>query len=186
MKFFLSVSIPKGRGCLQFIAMLLPGIALMTAVPVAAQDLQHGPLECPDYDDLNRTALHYLKKVEQRAFSEPDFAAERTGAGLAAEYSPDQIRLLTTEQDSAVCQKFNEHYDRIRPQTGIVLDESTGRYVPQMYAMYYQVDEYYVVIYKGYEGGSADPGEIGPPGGGWVGVTVHEPENLRVVGTFMI
>lgn len=188
MKLLANVSIPNSRGCLQFIVTLLPGMVLMATAPVVAQDpdLQHGPLECPAYEDLNRTTLHYLKNVEQRAFSDPDFIAKRTGAGLAAEYTLDQIRVLTTARDSTVCQKFNEHYDRIRPLSGAVLDRSTGRYVPRMYAMYYQVGEYYVVIYDSYEGGSEDPDEIGPPSGGWVTVGVFEPDNLRVVGHFQI
>lgn len=188
MKLLTSVSIPNGRGCLQFIVKFLPGIVLMATVPAAAQelDLQRGPVECPAYENLNRTTLHYLKKAEQRAFSDPDFTEKRTGAGLAAKYTPDQIRLLTTERDSAVCQKFNEGYDRVQSLSGMILDRSTGQYVPRMYAMYYQVGEYYVVIYDNYESGPEDPDEIGPPGGGWVSVTVLEPKNLRIIGQFEI
>ncbi|MGB0514244.1 MAG: hypothetical protein ACPGJE_05325 [Wenzhouxiangellaceae bacterium] len=176
-----------------FSLMLATGL-LSTFICASANDevdLQHAPNECPHYLDLNPTTFYYLTRegssrmgYEQIAFESDQYSNSRLGAGLLARYQPDEYRLLETARDRDACIALNETYYTHRSGMYASVDRSTGRRVPERYAMYYKVPGRYVVLYAPYSPGSPNRDEIGPPSFGCIFVSVYDDQDFKELGGF--
>lgn len=137
-------------------------------------------VHCPTLIELNSTTKYYLKKSVARLLSDQQYMKELNSVGLETPLKPEDFRLLTTAEDSAVCQKLNEMFDDL--DNTEVFDRETGEYVPSMFGVYYEIQNKYVVIWQPYNPGSDVAGQIGPPGTGWRFATVYDKANLTYIG----
>ena len=140
-------------------------------------ETQVSPL-CPILD-LNATTEYYLEKSISRLFSNSEYEDQLIDVGIFKPVSLNDLRLLKTETDSAVCQKLNERTElpgRYR------YDRELDLYVPEVYVLYYELRGQYIVFRQGYSPDSGEQGVIGPPASGWVFINVYEKTNLNYLG----
>jgi len=138
--------------------------------------------KCPELDELNATTRHYLKKSVTHLVSEEEYVEDRASIGLGGSLALEDFRLLQTATDSAVCQKLNEFYAPFK--THQILDRESGKYVPAMFGVYYEVRNIYLVLWQPYNQGSEVDGKIGPPVPGWGAVAAYDKPNLTLIGKF--
>ena len=190
-----SITSPHSNDCRKIWFYLILTAGLLSAFSCASADegvdLQHAPDECPHYTDFNPTTIHYHigseswgPGLEQVAFESDQYSKSRLDAGLRARYQPDEYRLLETARDRDACIALNKTYYTHRSRMYASVDGSTGRRVPERYAMYYKVPGRYVVLYAPYSQGPSNPGEIGPPSLGFIFVSVYDDRDFSEIGGF--
>lgn len=159
---------------------MLAMIVVLALISSGIEAGEDSSVDCPKIEDLNQTTRFYLGKAMARLVSEQQYASELNSAGFVTPLHVGDFRLLTTEEDSAVCQKLNEIYGDF--YSSDVFDRETGEYVPSMFGVYYDVQDKYVVVWQPYNPGSDMAGKIGPPGAGWRFAIVYEKDNLTYLG----
>lgn len=142
---------------------------------------EHASAACPSPVELNQTTKYYFSQTADRFFFDDSYAERRVAAGLESAYSRDDIELLNTRRDSAVCQKLNERFARLKHS--FVLDQERGEDVPWFYAIYFRAGRNYVSLMGPYSPGESTANRIGPPAGGYITATVYERKNLEEIGS---
>ena len=143
----------------------------------AKAETQASPL-CPTLD-LNTTTLHYHEYMINILFTGPEYKDRFSHIGIITPVSFDELRLLETETDSAVCQKLNE---RLELPGRYKYDRELKRYVTELYVTYYELRGQYLVFQQPYSAGSNVEGVIGPIDSGWIIVRAYDKKNLNFVG----
>lgn len=115
-------------------------------------------------------------------FTETEYADRFSSLGIVTPVSFDELRLLKTETDSAVCQKLNE---RTVLPSRYIYDREFNRYVLGRYVIFYELRGQYVVFYQAYSPGSNIEGEVGAPSPGWITVRLYDKTNLNLIGSIM-
>ena len=146
----------------------------------AKAETQASPL-CPTLD-LNTTTLHYHEHMISLIFTETEYADRFSSLGIVTPVSFDELRLLKTETDSAVCQKLNE---RTELPNRYRYDRELKRYALERYVTFYELRDQYVVFYQPYSPGSSVEGVIGSPPAGWITIRVYDKKNLNFIGGVM-
>lgn len=136
---------------------------------------------CPDLKDINPTTLHYHEKNFSNLFFSEEYRDNFASLGISLPIDSSEIRLLTTENDSAVCQKFDERLSDMETSV-FIYDLELNKYSPVMYRLYYQLRDKYIVFTAPYSSGSEVEGRIGPPSMGWIDARFYETKNLNFVG----
>ena len=136
---------------------------------------------CPDLKVMNPTTLHYHERSFSNLFFSEEYRDDFPSLGISLPINSSEIRLLITENDSAVCQKFDEKLSDM--ETSIyVYDLELNKYSPVMYRLYYQLRDKYIVLTAPYSAGSEVEGRIGPPSMGWRDVSFYDTKNLNFIG----
>ena len=78
--------------------------------------------------------------------------------GIVKPFPYEELRLLKTETDSAVCQKLNEKFDDL--DSRLIYDRELRRHMPAFFSLYYEIQGRYVAFKLIYSAGEAD-GSIG-------------------------
>ena len=155
-------------------------VTLILFAFAAKAETQASPL-CPTLD-LNATTLHYHEHMINLLFTESEYEDRFSSIGIITPVSFDELRLLKTETDSAVCQKLNERTvlpNRYR------YDRELKRYVLERYVTFYELRGQYVAFYQAYSPGSNIEGKIGGPAAGWITVRAYDKKNLNFIGGVM-
>ena len=134
---------------------------------------------CPILD-LNATTQFYFEKSIDRLFSKHEYQDDLINKVIHEPASFNDLRLLKTETDSAVCQKLNERFDSLSARYRY--DRELGRYMPEVFAVFYEVQNKYIVFIQSYNPGSDIEGHIGAPGTGWRFANIYDKKNLNFIG----
>ena len=163
-------------------ALALPAMALGgDNRPILRQISLHEGMECPSKDDLNATTLNWHFKSEGRAFLGRQYTDEREAAELRGQYGEADLVELSTASHASICESLNRRFsDNWNVSRW---DREMNRWAPEMYSIYYQIGDRFVVLTRAYSAGDPSLDAIGAPSGGATGVHVFD-KDLNEVGSF--
>ena len=156
---------------------------MLSLFPVSAQLETHVSSHCPSTVEFNRTTQHASKSVIELAISHESYTEEFLTLGITTPLAYDDLRLLQTETDSAVCQKLNERFDDL--DSRFIYDRELRKYMPNLFVLYFEIQGRYIVISQYYSPGEAD-GSIGFPTMGYMFVSTYDKKNLNFIGSTML
>lgn len=156
---------------------------VLVLLPMAAQSETYASPSCPGIEELNRTAQKYSKMQMNMMFSYSAAVDGFSELGITEPFKYEDLRMLQTETDSAVCQKLNEKFDDLDSE--FIYDRELRRYMPSWFVLYYEIQDRYVVFKMAYSPGEAN-GEIGFPSTGFTLVSGYDKKNLNFLGSFSI
>ena len=124
-------------------------LVLVAMLPALAQSENHASPYCPSMDEFNYTTQYHSKSVLNIAVSDERYTEAFAVLGVITPLAYEDMRLLQTEDDSAVCQKLNERFDDL--DVNFVYDHEFYRYMPKYFMLYYEIQGTYVAFRMTYE-----------------------------------
>ena len=158
-------------------------LALFAASPALAQSENYASPYCPSMDGFNYPTQHLSKQLLNMAVTHESYTEAFAALGVMTPLAYEDMRLLQTEDDSAVCQKLNERFDDL--DLKMVYDHEFGRYMPAYFMLYYEIQGKYVAFKMTYE--TPHPDALV-----WLGSTApmliksYDKKNLNLIGTINI
>ena len=155
-------------------------VLLITLIPISVHPETWISPHCPSTVELNRTTEYAFKSTIEIAISHESYTDNFIELGITKPLAYDDLRLLQTETDSAVCQKLNERFENL--DSRFVYDRELRKYMPALFVLYFEIQGRYIVIRKNYSPGEAD-GSIGLPTMGITLVSAYDKSNLNFIGS---
>lgn len=153
-------------------------LLFMFIILTAKADDYVSPL-CPVFNELNAATKFHYKRAIDHLITSADYSENLSNLGISIPVAFDDLRILETETDSAVCQKFNERFSKLN--VDYIYDHEMNKYVTSWFVIYYEVDDRYLVVRHPYSPGSSS-GETGPPVMADVPLYVFDKKNLNYIG----
>lgn len=135
---------------------------------------------CPTLESLNATTRFYYDKVITDVAADARYKDQFLSVGINAPFPFDDLRLLETITDSAVCQKLNERFADLDLE--FVYDRELHQYAPAYFVVYYELQDRYIVFRQPYSAGSDREDVVGPPTLGWTVASIYDKKNLNFLG----
>lgn len=136
---------------------------------------------CPTLEGLNATTRFYYDKVIADVAADARYKDQFLNVGINAPFPIDGLRILETIKDSAVCQKLNERFADLDLE--FIYDRELHRYTPAYFAVYYELQNRYIVFRQPYSAGSDREDVVGPPTLGWTVASIYDKKNLNFLGS---
>ena len=136
---------------------------------------------CPVFKELNTATKFHYKRAIDNLITSADYSENLSHLGISIPVAFDDLRILETETDSAVCQKFNERFSKLN--VDYIYDHEMNKYVTSWFVIYYEVNDRYLVVRHPYSPGSSS-GETGPPVMADVPLYVFDKKILTILVCF--